>query len=69
MILDPEKRFSGSSWHFHRYSRPTDAGHPNVIHHDMKPSIDYSPKPTAERPQHRWGRVQQPAQCGNQYIY
>ena len=45
MILDPEKRFSGSSWHFHRH-----AGHPNVIRFDIKPSIDYSPKSAAGRP-------------------
>ena len=50
MILDPEKRFSGSSWRFHRHNWAPDAGYPNVICFDIKPSIDYSPKSAAGRP-------------------
>ena len=53
--LDPEKRF-------HLHNRPLDTGHPNVIQLNINPSIDYSPKMTAERAWHRWGRAQQPAQ-------
>ena len=58
----PEKRFSGTSWRCHLHNRPSSVGHPNVIQLNINPSIDYSPKMTAERPWHRWGRSQQPAQ-------
>jgi hypothetical protein len=59
---DPEKRFTGSSWHFHLHNL-------NGIHLNIKPSIDFSLKVAVEWPWHRRGRAQQPAQRDNKYIY
>ena len=69
MILNPEWWFSGLTWHSGRHRVAIDTTCLNIIQLDVEPSIDYSPKTAAERPQRRRGHAQQPAQRGNKYIY
>ena len=69
MILDPEWWFSGLAWHSGQHKVAFGTTCLNVIQLDVEPSIDYSPKTAAERPQQHQGHAQQLAQCGNKYIY